>query len=54
MMKKNADIMKIKLTITIFTLLILSIFTSPFDTVLAVANDNELTVTKTTDPTDIW
>ncbi|MCK5403170.1 VWA domain-containing protein, partial [Candidatus Bathyarchaeota archaeon] len=53
-MKKNSDIMKIKLTTTIFTLLILTIFTTTFDTVPAVAQDDELTVTKTASPTNIW
>ncbi len=53
-MKKNSDIMKIKLTITIFTILILTIFTVAFDTVPAVSNDDELTMTKNTNPSNIW
>jgi hypothetical protein len=52
-MKKNSHIMKIKLTITIITILILTIFTVAFDTIPAVSNDDELTVTKNTYPSNI-
>jgi Ca-activated chloride channel family protein len=52
--KKHADSLKIKLMVTLTLLVIITISTVTLNTVWVTAQNNELTVTKTVDPTTIW